>query len=185
MLIDAKTICNGQLCTSPNTVFIQEDLLDNVISSMSNFADIDTFKDTSIVNQMPFLNGNIINSYKSTSTEKEYYLHHLSSKALPSAINYDMFSSTTFLGTYKTEEELSNILKQYNGGIQVSVFSKNNKKWRNLLLKITGVGRLVFNTNPVFQNSILPWGGYKKSGYSPLENFLEKSTRKVIFENYV
>ena len=184
-LIKSKTVCNGQLCTSPNTVFVPKDIFDDIILSLSNVANIKIFRDTNLVKNMPFLNGHIINSYKSTSAPKEYSLHHLSREILPIAINHDMFSSATFLGTYDTKDDFVNIIEKYNGGIQVAVFSKNIQKWKDLLINNTSVARLVFNTNPVFQNSILPWGGYKCSGYSPPENFLEKSTRKVILENYV
>ena len=89
-----------------------------------------------------------------------------------------MFSSTTFLGTYKTEEQLSDILKQYNGGIQVSVFSKNNKKWRDLLLKITGVGRLFLTRILYFKIQFYHGEDIKNQDIAPLKIFLKNQPEK-------
>lgn len=75
------------------------------------------------------------------------------------------------------------LLKTYwKYGLQISLFTKSKNTIDKIKREIH-VGRITININPTYQNSLLPWGGYKLSGFSYVMNFLEKATKPVIIES--
>ena len=81
------------------------------------------------------------------------------------------------------DKVVSYLQSNYDFGLQVSVFSENPKPIIEKLSNNLNISRITVNMNPTFQNSLLPWGGYKKSGYSRVCDFLDKATKTIIVEN--
>lgn len=77
------------------------------------------------------------------------------------------------------------IQNNYDYGLQVSIFSENPDSIIELLVRNLNLSRITVNMNPTFQNSLLPWGGYKKSGYSRVSDFFDKATKTIIIENNI
>jgi len=176
-MVQSKLICNGQLCTSPNTIFIPSHILEElrlVLTEKMSFIKLDACKSLT----------DIDSTFKYASKKGVYYLHETSVDKVQRVFNRDLFSSQSYFCGYESDDQLAEVLSSYEGGIQASIYSSKEEYWKEFILKTTSVSRIVFNKNPVYQNSLLPWGGYKKSGYSAVANFLDKSVRKVIVENY-
>ncbi len=88
-----------------------------------------------------------------------------------------------FIGPFEDLKDLVFYLKRrYSFGLQISVFSKKPKIIEEFFLNELNISRITININPTYQNSLLPWGGYKKSGYSRVGDFFDKATRTVIVE---
>jgi aldehyde dehydrogenase (NAD+) len=83
----------------------------------------------------------------------------------------------------KIEEIVSYLQRNYDFGLQVSIFTKTPETIIENLSQNLNISRVTVNMNPTFQNSLLPWGGYKKSGYSRVCDFFDKATKTIIIEN--
>jgi acyl-CoA reductase-like NAD-dependent aldehyde dehydrogenase len=151
----AKTVCNGQLCTAPNTVFISKHVLNLFIES-----------------------------YKKIDNNMEVFdFENITKKEIESILNNEILSVKLRLIAYENfDAVIKSINLNYHFGLQVSFFGKSQDEWKEKILKNIPVGRLTLNMNPIYQNSLLPWGGYNKSGYSNVVNILEKATKFVIIE---
>ncbi|MCB0412814.1 MAG: aldehyde dehydrogenase family protein [Bdellovibrionales bacterium] len=147
---NAKMFCKGQLCTSPNVVFIHKNIATPLIVE-----------------------------YKKLATDCNYY----KMEEIKSLINSESFSPVLNFAEYSNLEEVIDLLKSnYRYGLQISIFGNRTDRLEKCLLSEIHFSRLTINMNPTIQNSLLPWGGYKKSGYSPVVNFFEKATKKIIIE---
>jgi len=149
-ICDAKMMCKGQLCTSPNVVFINENIADSLIEAYK----------------------------KLTEDYREYKLDEIKS-----LINSESFSQVLNFAEYSVlEEVVDNLKSNYKYGLQISVFGNKTDDLEKYLLSEIHFSRLTVNMNPTIQNSLLPWGGFRKSGYSPVVNFFEKATKNIIIE---
>jgi|GEM_PF-6600326 len=149
----SKEMCQGQLCTSPNVIFVDE-------KCSSEF----------------------LLKCKIRSSEIEVYILE-ETLNLASMINKELLTNKILIIIYKDFNRTVDRIKYiYNFGLQVSIFSENPDRLKVKLLKELKIARIMINLNPTFQNSLLPWGGYKKTGFSPVYNFIEKAIKVVTIE---
>lgn len=97
------------------------------------------------------------------------------------SFNFDSENSGLKIYYFSNINQLHRVLKENKFGLQISIFSDHNEL-EVFVLRYGKVGRITVNRNPLDQNSLLPWGGYKISGYSKVSDFLEKATKTVIVE---
>jgi len=91
---------------------------------------------------------------------------------------------TVYISEYnEINEVILYIQNNYEYGLQVSVFSENPTRIVESLTNELNISRVTVNMHPTFQNSLLPWGGYKKSGYSRVCDFFDKATKTIIVES--
>jgi len=193
-LFKAKKFCGGQMCTSPNVIFVHNRIL-NTFKKLFSDTSVES-KPISIMNMERIAwvkslidKGKLQGHMRGIYPQNQNYtgirptLIEISKlEYIKFYLNIELFSPYVFIVSYDDLNEVFQLLKNYwKYGLQISIFTKN----RNLIDKIKReihVGRITINMNPTYQNSLLPWGGYKLSGFSYVMNFLEKATRPIIIE---
>jgi len=195
IIFNSKLFCNGQLCTTPNVVFIQDSIFDPFISEYKKLIPkgycvrlINSNAEKKIKNLLNNLRNRTYNWYLSCEIGNSqgipigiFVLH--TRELIKEFINREIFSPILLTAPYKNHYELLKLIQgiEYDYGLQISIFSKENNLL-DKLAKVLKIFRVTWNLNPVYQNSLLPWGGYKRSGHSFPENFLNKAVRKVLIE---
>ncbi|WP_414617746.1 aldehyde dehydrogenase family protein [Dyadobacter sp. 32] len=92
-------------------------------------------------------------------------------------------SEILYFISYSDFDTLISFLRiNYRYGLQVTLFSGRPELLENKIINLLQISRLVVNKDPTYQNSLLPWGGYRQSGFSQVLNFLEKASRTVVVE---
>ncbi|MDW8303447.1 MAG: aldehyde dehydrogenase family protein [Acidobacteriota bacterium] len=197
IIFKSKLFCNGQLCTSPNILFLQENTLREF---MDEYKKLIKKVDRPV---RKLIDENLENDLKSTlqkiiprSLDHYFYDSFDECEGVPVGyvvlnegdvtkyLNTENFSPILLLATYKNLFDLINLIKkgEYAYGLQFSLFSEKQEEWVKTINSNFVVFRIVINSSPIHQNSLLPWGGYKKSGFSLPLSFLEKATRTVVLE---
>jgi len=191
----SKKFCGGQICTSPNVIFVHNRVL-NTFKKLFSDTSVEN-KPISIMNMERIARvKSLIDKGKLQGHVKGIYPQNQNYTSIrPTLIeiskleyikfylNIELFSPYVFIVSYDDLNEVLQLLKNYwKYGLQISIFTKN----RNLIDRIKReihIGRITINMNPTYQNSLLPWGGYKLSGFSYVMNFLEKATKPIIIES--
>lgn len=198
-LLKSKTFCAGQMCTSPNTIFVHKDISEDVKNIYNNISKSFGFIPLMNDKQIDWLKRFINEEIKNNNINKIYpenYSNNLGIKPALIEISNLMETETDYLNTelfsplafYIKYEDIDNVIKllknKWKYGLQVSLFS-HNQKLLTKIEKATILARLTINITPIYQNSLLPWGGYKLSGFSFVEDFLEKATKPIIIEGNI
>ena len=153
ILVTSKKFCNGQLCTTPNIIFIQSSKINAFLQSNESVA-------------------------------RENIVYNLMDEKVRKLLNLAPCTNELFLVEYDNFDILLQFLRiNYKYGLQVTLFSQRPEPLQNKILKVIQTSRLVINKDPTYQNSLLPWGGYRYSGLSRVQNFLEKGVKTVVIES--
>ena len=194
-LVEAKKFCGGQMCTSPNMIFVHESILDVFKELFLKWSAKCNPISVMKIEQIKWIES-LINDSKLRGYVKGVYPQNCGNHTLKPALieiskleyvkhylNNELFSPYVFIVAYNDINYVLHLLKTYwKYGLQISLFTKN-KNTIDKIKKEIHVGRITININPTYQNSLLPWGGYKLSGFSYVMNFLEKATKPVIIES--
>jgi len=196
IIFESKLFCNGQLCTSPNIVFIQDSIFDLFIDNYKKMIQpgycvrlINPYIEKELKKLLIDLRSKTKNWILSCEIENSkgiplgFFVLH-TQQLVKEFLNREIFSPILLVTSYKDYTDFLKLIQEigYDYGLQVSIFSKRKEIWQNKLTNVLKVFRITWNLMPIYQNSLLPWGGYKRSGYSFPENFLNKALRKVLIE---
>lgn len=196
-IFEAKKFCGGQMCTAPNTIFLHKNISTRFINQFVGLSENSELIQSLRTEQMKWIKSLINDGVNKNYIADIYPPNYISNLGVrPTLIklsslihvkdylNKELFSPFAFLTEYDKIEDVARILESnWMYGLQISLFSYNKNILNNILSSVT-FARVTLNMNPVYQNSLLPWGGYKLSGYSYVTNFLEKATKPIIMEGF-
>lgn len=197
-LFEAKKICAGQMCTSPNMIFIHRDISINFINKYIDLSSNCDFLPLMKIGQIEWIRSLITAGISKNYIKKVHPENYTNGFGIKPALitlshiahaenylNIELFSPLAFLVGYNEIEDVITILKSsWKYGLQISLFSYDKNLVAKILSSLT-FARITLNISPVYQNSLLPWGGYKLSGFSYVVNFLEKTTRPISIEGKI
>lgn len=194
-IFSAKKFCGGQMCTSPNVVFVHNGVLNAFKKLFSDLSAECKHIPVMKMEQIKWARSLIDNGKLQGHVKEAYPQNQDYSDIRPTLIeisklehirfylNIELFSPYVFVVSYDDLNEVLRLLKNYwRYGLQIAVFTENINMI-NTIKKEIHIGRITINTDPTYQNSLLPWGGYKLSGFSYVMNFLEKATKPIIIES--
>lgn len=197
-LFSSKTFCGGQMCTSPNTIFIHKDISSDFINKyidLGNTSEYISSITKGQIDQIKSLINNGISKGYITKIHPENYTNDLGIKpslieisninCMNNYLNFELYSPLAFFVEYDDMKDVIKILKRYwKFGLQVSLFS-HDESLATEIINSLATARITQNMNPTYQNSLLPWGCYKLSGFSQVINFLEKASKPIIVEGNI
>ncbi len=190
-ILDAKTFCNGKMCSAPNVVAVNAKCKEKFINTYNDMcnkyrlpcevtslcnSDVDEYV-CQIINKTSIIPKTRVKGKKNVPL-----LIQVSN--LSKATEHELFCPICFLYEYKEIDDLIKQLESNRFYLQISMFTKNEKHVKKVI-RLTHYARYCLNICPTEQNPLLPWGNYGCSGDSDVLDFYRKGLRRIIIEGNV
>ncbi|MEM8498600.1 MAG: aldehyde dehydrogenase family protein [Pseudomonadota bacterium] len=201
-IIFAKTVNNGQLCVSPDYVFLPQDQLDSFIEACQKYYELtfeDSFYETgTIINEKHFQR---VNSYLRDARAKKVRVIALADaeskviRGLPLHLvidpsddclisKHEIFGPAMIVRTYHQLDEAIEFINAGEKPLALYYFGKDNREQRQVLER-TRSGGVTINQIAMHPGAAdAPFGGIGASGmgqYHGKEGFLEFSHARTVY----
>ncbi|MBL6448388.1 aldehyde dehydrogenase family protein [Fulvivirga sp. 29W222] len=181
----SKLFCKGSICSSPNLVFIPQPYIKAFTSYYSNIL-VKKYqeKDGQISANEEQL-GIKLNALIGDDWEKPVSgVITVNIQEAIKLLNEDLNGMVAICIPYNNIGEVRKLLSLYRYGLQISFYSSSSESSLYTELKArNNVSRITRNKLQIEQKSILPWGGYRLSGISKVQDYFEKFTKTITIED--
>jgi len=185
-LVDAKTLWNGHMCSSPNVMAVHHNVWSQFQSHFHRLAAGYRLRSHAEDLIMPGARKMITLDEEPTHDvpgDSAFVPRLQVVGTLEETWDCELFGPIAFALPYVDLSALSKTLRGSPFQLQLSIFSDSDTVV-NRLIQETQFARYCINMVPTFQDPCLPWGGYGLSGNSPVAHFIQKSVRRALIENW-